>query len=81
MKPLSFLTALLACAVCIGTAEAKDNRNRKPPVDEFKKLDTNHDGMLSKDEFKGDSAAFDKLDKNHDGKLDRYEFSQLHKKH
>ncbi len=87
MKATTLLTALIACTICLGTADARGvSRNRKPPVDEFKKLDTNHDGVLSLEEFlaggKGYSKEeFDKLDKNHDGKLDRYEFSQMHKKH
>jgi len=87
MKPLTLLTTLLACTICIGTAEAKGHsRNRKPPVDEFKKLDKDHNGTLSPEEFaaggkKNTPAEFAKLDKNGDGKLDRYEFSLMHKKH
>jgi len=84
MKPITLLTALLACSLGIGTADAKgNNRNRKPPVDEFKKLDKNHDGLLSPEELGGAkgkaSADFAKADKNHDGFLDRYEYSLLHK--
>ena len=86
MKPSALLTALLACCLCVGIAEARGNNNRKVPVDEFKKLDKNHDGLLSPEEFGGGSkgkasAEFEKLDKNHDGFLDRYEFSQRSKKH
>jgi hypothetical protein len=39
---------------------------------EFRQMDKNHDGFLSKDEVQGNSslsANFDSLDKNHDGKL------------
>lgn len=83
MKPTAILTAMLAGVICIGTADAK-GRSRKPPVDQFKKLDTNHDGKLSKAEFLaggGSADQFTKLDKNGDGFLDRYEFSMSHKKH
>jgi len=86
MKPLTLLTALITCFVCVGTADAGCNsRYRKAPVDQFRKLDKNHDGTLSPEEFaaggKGYTAArFAELDKNHDGKLDRYEFSLMHKK-
>ena len=84
MKPITLLTALAACSLCAGTAFAKGTvpRNTKPPADEFKKLDTDHNGKLSKDEFiaGGHSAEeFDKLDKNKDGSLDRFEFKQLKK--
>jgi len=87
MKTTRIIATLVACSLCAGTAMAKNTapKNQKLPPDEFKKLDTNHDGKLSKDEFlagKGGSAAeFTKLDKNHDGFLDHYEFSQAKKKH
>ena len=86
MKTIRIIATLLAFSLCAGTAMAKGNaHNRKPPPDAFKKLDTNHDGKLSKDEFlagKGGSTdAFSKLDKNGDGFLDRYEFSKAKKKH
>ena len=44
---------------------------------DFKSLDKNHDGSLSKDELKGNAQAsnFDKLDKNHDGKLSQDEYN------
>ena len=86
MKSLTLLTPLIACAICVGTAEANGHsRGRKFHVDQFRKLDTNHNGTLSPEEFaaggKGNTAAkFAALDKNHDGKLDRYEFSLMHKK-
>lgn len=45
-----------------------------PPVDsaEFKRLDTNHDGYLSRDEVRGTerfSKDFDQADRDHDGRL------------
>ena len=88
MKATKIIATLVACSLCAGTAMAKTiapKTQKPPPVDEFKKLDTNHDGKLSKDEFlagKGGSAdEFKKLDKNGDGFLDRYEFSKAKKKH
>jgi len=87
MKATKPIITLLACALCAGTAEANGHSSYgKTPVDQFRKLDKNHDGTLSPQEFaaggKGYTAAkFAALDKNHDGKLDRYEFSLMNKKH
>jgi len=87
MKTSHLLATLIACSLCAGSAMGKttaQKTTKPPPVDEFKKLDTNHDGKISKEEFlagKGSAEEFSKLDKNSDGFLDRYEYSLLHKKH
>ena len=39
----------------------------------FDKLDKNHDGVISKDEWKGKPKRFDHSDTNHDGVLSREE--------
>jgi hypothetical protein len=47
---------------------------------QFRKLDKDRDGFLSKQEAASDGvsgADFDKHDKNHDGKLDQAEFQSL----
>ena len=36
---------------------------------QFKKLDANHDGAISRDEWKGRAKAFDRLDADHNGSL------------
>jgi len=86
MKPLTVLALLVACSVGIGTADARSHsRNSRRSVDLFKKLDKNHNGTLSPEEFaaggkRNSAAKFASLDKNHDGKLDRYEFSLMNKR-
>ena len=59
----------------ISCAEAKKAvRNRRLMKEEMKRLDLNRDGRISRNEWRGDLAAFDRYDKNADGvwtKLDR----------
>jgi hypothetical protein len=43
------------------------------------KMDVNHDGMISKDEWNSfHSEMFDKIDANHDGKITKDEFKAKH---
>lgn len=39
-------------------------------------MDTNHDGKISRDEWKGPADSFDRLDSNHDGFITREERPQ-----
>ena len=59
----------------ITLAEAKKAiRNRRLLRAELKRLDLNQDGRISRNEWRGDLAAFDHFDRNNDGvwtKLDR----------
>ena len=77
-KLLMFLVAACLCAPLVSAQDKKAT-----PEEQFKKLDTNSDGKLSKEEFvgkrKGDKAGkaeemFKKKDKNSDGFLDLAEF-------
>ncbi len=40
----------------------------------FRDLDRNHDGVITRAEWRGGRAEFDRLDRNHDGVLTRDEF-------
>lgn len=42
----------------------------------FARLDKNHDGVISKDEWPGRPAVFERLDGNHDGVLSKDELEQ-----
>jgi Ca2+-binding EF-hand superfamily protein len=72
------LPAVLAAALFVPTSafaqkpktEAKANAGA---VTRFDKLDKNHDGVISKDEWKGKPKGFDRIDANHDGVLSRDE--------
>ena len=39
------------------------------------KNDANKDGVIGRNEFKGNEKRFKRLDKNHDGKLDETELT------
>lgn len=43
----------------------------------FKKLDTNHDGAISRDEWKGRPKAFDRLDADHNNSLSPKELERV----
>lgn len=48
----------------------------------FEKLDTNHDGRVSRDEMRAEAdRRFDKLDTNRDGFVDKAELEAAHKLH
>lgn len=40
----------------------------------LERMDKNHDGVLSKEEFAGPAQWFDRLDRDHDGRLTRADF-------
>lgn len=95
MKLVLTLTALLASASLVLAADEpkkpgeRGEGKRPNPEEFFKKLDTNADGSVSKDEYlagpraKQDPAKgaenFGKLDKDNDGKLTKDEFAAMAK--
>lgn len=61
-------------------AATQPGRQRPPPL---WSLDTNHDGLLSREEVqsrRGLSRHFDEIDTNHDGVLDHAEIRAWHQK-
>jgi len=73
---------LMSCLAVAGTAIAADSvqkprqRVQQRVDNQFKKLDTNHDGAISRDEWKGRPKAFDRLDANHDNVLSPQELQR-----
>ena len=89
MKLTLVLSALLLSAAVSYSADEK--KPKATPEEQFKKLDTNSDGFLSKEEFlaspraKKDPAAAEKqyaaMDKKGDGKVSLEDFKAgMHKK-
>src|SRR5215510_8075465 len=42
----------------------------------MKRMDTNNDGQISRDEWKGKPRAFDRIDKNGDGLINKQELAE-----
>src|SRR5207253_7737941 len=86
---LFFVMAVMLCASSI--ASAQDMPPQGPPpggfggggqrmqmqLPEFKDLDKNKDGKISKDEWQGPPQFFDRLDANHDGVIDEAEWGAM----
>jgi Ca2+-binding EF-hand superfamily protein len=66
---------LMTCLAFTGTAMASDAQKprqraaQRQIAKRFKAMDANHDGTISRDEWKGRPKAFDRLDANHDNAL------------
>ena len=84
-KAITHRTAAALAAALIGTAGAAQAADTKQPVSpEFKKLDVNRDGYLSRDEarkIRDFDQAFTEADDNRDGKLDAAEFTKAQSIH
>jgi hypothetical protein len=77
---LSSLTLTLAAAALAQSPNASPMASgAKPPHTQFKSLDTNQDGRISKDEIKANSdltASFTGLDADHDSYLSENEYAK-----
>ena len=86
-------TAALGGTLLAGAAyAAQDQAAPTPPAtgmhhhhrghgDRLARLDTNHDGTITRDEaIAAATARFDKLDANHDGKIDQTEIAAMKQK-
>ena len=93
MKVITSILALAALAVTVNAAEGDkkpEGKKKGDPEAAFKKLDSNSDGSISKEEWaaspqaKKDAAKADKMfagkDKDKDGKISKEEFTAAPKK-
>ena len=70
----SFGIALLVIGLALPVAaQQSQNKANRGPEQRFEKMDTNQDGKISKEEWKGRAEMFDRLDANHDGFLTKDE--------
>lgn len=73
------MTAAVAMAMAVPLYAAPDMPTPDAPAPAFQKLDTNHDGYISRDEApkrRSFDTAFTEADANHDGMLDADEFAK-----
>jgi hypothetical protein len=76
---LAPLTSISILAKAPGGAQESQGQSRTRQRGDLngekrmKRLDTNNDGMISRDEWKGKPEVFDKIDKNGNGSLTREE--------
>lgn len=79
MTNIKFASAALILALASGAAFATGQEEKaQAPATAFEQLDTNHDGLISKEEgaVREDVAAlWEAADANKDGSLDAAEFS------
>ncbi len=81
MKARQYLGAVLVIAVaCGGPALAAASptgghtKAHKKTHPSFSELDKNHDGVITKDEWRGSAKSFARHDLDHDGKLTPKEY-------
>ena len=78
---LSTTAALAANPAPTASPQQRQERMQKRADERFDKVDTNHDGAISHDEFMAQSEErFKKLDTNGDGKISKEERDALREK-
>jgi Ca2+-binding EF-hand superfamily protein len=76
---LAAFVAFTGSAMAADGAQKPQKKAQKRLEAHFKKLDTNHDDAISRDEWKGRPKAFDRLDADHNGSVSLKELERLAK--
>ncbi len=84
MKKLALGVAMMAFVMgALAENQGGDGMKNPPHAGAvFKRLDTNHDGLLSRDEVRGRpklEKRFERIDRNHDQRLSRVELRAARK--
>lgn len=75
MKTLYFA---IASALLLPASAAQARFGQRDPMAAFDNADANHDGVVSRAEFRAARVArFDRMDRNHDGVISRDDFGRL----
>jgi Ca2+-binding EF-hand superfamily protein len=69
MKALPVVTAMLLCWTLLAPPVAHAQRQAPEGQMRFRNMDTDHDGVITRAEWRGSDQAFRRLDKNNDGVL------------
>jgi Ca2+-binding EF-hand superfamily protein len=83
MKARQYLPAALVIAISYGapvlaaaSTHGHHSMAHRKAHPTFAQLDKNHDGVITRDEWKRTAKSFDKHDLNHDGKLTPNEYRE-----
>lgn len=75
-KTMISLFGFAALGLCV-SAHGFGRRGTADPIEVFEQADTNHDGLITRDEYlAARSARFDQIDRNHDGFLSGDDFGR-----
>lgn len=88
MKRVSIFSACLSILLIVALATAafpqdlqtSEGQRAGRRHGKLKKMDANHDGQVTRNEWKGKPKKFNKLDANHDGVVTKEEFKAGHHK-
>ena len=72
-----YIPALTIAATFLMSDSARSQERRRDPQERFKRMDSDGDGKVSKDEFMGPERFFERLDADGDGVLTAKEMESM----